>query len=136
MSDIAAIAIGLQERLATTGIRAYDVWPDQVQPPAALVDGPTDWQYLSMGCDNAIYVFDLVIVVPMSAGSIAEGQRRLRPYLSHTGEASIFLALEGDKRLGGAAQTLIVREGVQLLGDFVVNDVPLMGAIMTVAVYS
>ena len=116
-------------------LTAWDVWPDVVSPPAVLVMGPTDIEELSLGCNTAIYTFDLVLVVPMNAG-LAEGQRRVRPYLARTGEQSMFLALEGDKTLGGACQTLIVREGVQLLGEFVVNDTSLFGAILNVAVYS
>lgn len=116
-------------------LTAWDVWPDVVSPPAVLVMGPTDIEELSLGCNTAIYTFDLVLVVPMNAG-LAEGQRRVRPYLARTGEQSMFLALEGDKTLGGACQTIIVREGVQLLGEFVVNDTSLFGAILNVAVYS
>ena len=112
-----------------------DVWPDQISPPAVLVMGPTDIQDLSIGCNNAIYTFDLVLVVPMNAG-LGEAQRRVRPYLARTGEQSMFLALEGDKTLGGSCQTLIVQGGVQLIGEFAVNDVSLFGAILNVSVYS
>ena len=136
MSDVDAIALGLQERLNTVpGFAGYDVWPDTVNPPAGLVMGPTHIQDLSLGCNSAIYSFDVVIVVPMSAG-LAEAQRRVRPYLARTGDQSVFLALEGDKTLGGACQTLIVDSGVQLLGDFNVGDIALFGAMLTVSVYS
>jgi hypothetical protein len=98
---------GLKTRLETiTGLRAYDLIPDTVTPPAAVV-GQLDFTFdidNARGLDQA-QVDVLVIVQRFSERS---GQNLLDLYLSGSGSSSIKAAIEGDRTLGGVVNTLRV----------------------------
>ena len=98
---------GLKTRLETiTGLRAYDLIPDTVTPPAAVV-GQLDFTFdidNARGLDQA-QVDVLVIVQRFSERS---GQNLLDQYLSGSGASSIKAAIEGDRTLGGVVNTLRV----------------------------
>ena len=98
---------GLKTRLLTiSGLRAYDLIPDTVTPPAAVV-GQLDFTFdidNARGLDQA-QVDVLVIVQRFSERS---GQDLLDSYLSGSGATSIKAAIESDRTLGGAVNTLRV----------------------------
>jgi hypothetical protein len=98
---------GLKTRLQTiSGLRAYDLIPDTVTPPAAVV-GQLDFTFdidNARGLDQA-QVDVLVIVQRFSERS---GQDLLDTYLSGSGATSIKAAIEGDRTLGGTVNTLRV----------------------------
>jgi hypothetical protein len=98
---------GLKTRLQTiSGLRAYDLIPDTVTPPAAVV-GQLDFTFdidNARGLDQA-QVDVLVIVQRFSERS---GQDLLDAYLAGSGVGSIKAAIEGDRTLGGAVNTLRV----------------------------
>jgi len=98
---------GLKTRLLTiSGLRAYDLIPDTVTPPAAVV-GQLDFTFdidNARGLDQA-QVDVLVIVQRFSERS---GQDLLDTYLAGSGASSIKTAIEGDRTLGGAVNTLRV----------------------------
>jgi hypothetical protein len=98
---------GLKTRLQTIkGLRAYDLIPDTVTPPAAVV-GQLDFTFdidNARGLDQA-QVDVLVIVQRFSERS---GQNLLDSYLSGSGSTSIKAAIEGDRTLGGVVNTLRV----------------------------
>jgi hypothetical protein len=98
---------GLKTRLLTiSGLRAYDLIPDTVTPPAAVV-GQLDFTFdidNARGLDQA-QVDVLVIVQRFSERS---GQDLLDTYLSGSGATSIKAAIEGDRTLGGTVNTLRV----------------------------
>jgi hypothetical protein len=98
---------GLKTRLETiSGLRAYDLIPDTVTPPAAVV-GQLDFTFdidNARGLDQA-QVDVLVIVQRFSERS---GQNLLDLYLSGSGASSIKAAIEGDRTLGGVVNTLRV----------------------------
>jgi hypothetical protein len=98
---------GLKTRLETiTGLRAYDLIPDTVTPPAAVV-GQLDFTFdidNARGLDQA-QVDVLVIVQRFSERS---GQNLLDLYLAGSGASSIKAAIEGDRTLGGVVNTLRV----------------------------
>jgi hypothetical protein len=98
---------GLKTRLQTiSGLRAYDLIPDTVVPPAAVV-GQLDFTFdidNARGLDQA-QVDVLVIVQRFSERT---GQDKLDAYLAGSGASSIKAAIEGDKTLGGAVNTLRV----------------------------
>ena len=104
--NISTVRDGLKTRLQTiTGLRAYDVIPDKVTPPCAIV-GQLDFTFdidNARGLDQAscdIYV----IVQRLDARS---GQNKLDECLG-SGSKSIKSAIEGDRTLGGAVNTLRV----------------------------
>jgi hypothetical protein len=92
--------------LTISGLRAYDLIPDTVTPPAAVV-GQLDFTFdidNARGLDQA-QVDVLVIVQRFSERS---GQDLLDTYLSGSGATSIKAAIEGDRTLGGTVNTLRV----------------------------
>jgi hypothetical protein len=117
--NVSNVRDGLKTRLATiSGLRVWDVIPDQVTPPGAVI-GQLDFTF---DIDNARGV-DLanvdvyVIVQRMDARS---GQNKLDGYLAGSGASSIKAAIEGDRTLGGTVNTLRVTRaeaGTYLQGD-------------------
>lgn len=104
--NVSSVRDGLKTRLQTiTGLRVYDVIPDKVTPPCAIV-GQLDFTYdidNARGLDQAsldVYV----IVQRLDARS---GQNKLDEYLG-SGSKSIKSAIEGDRTLGGVVNTLRV----------------------------
>jgi hypothetical protein len=97
----------LKTRLQTiSGLRAYDLIPDTIVPPAAVV-GQLDFTFdidNARGLDQA-QVDVLVIVQRFSERS---GQDKLDTYLAGSGSGSIKAALEGDRTLSGTVQALRV----------------------------
>jgi hypothetical protein len=103
---VSSVRDGIKTRLQTiTGLRAYDVIPDKVTPPCAIV-GQLDFTFdidNARGLDQAsldVYV----IVQRLDARS---GQNKLDEYLG-SGASSIKTAIEGDRTLGGTVNTLRV----------------------------
>jgi len=98
---------GLKTRLQTiTGLRAYDLIPDTVVPPCAVV-GQLDFTFdidNARGLDQA--QVDVLVIVQRS--SERAGQDKLDAYLAGTGASSIKTAIEGDRTLGGTVNTLRV----------------------------
>ena len=98
---------GLKTRLETiSGLRVYDLIPDTVTPPAAVV-GQLDFTFdidNARGLDQA-QVDVLVIVQRFSERT---GQDKLDAYLAGSGASSIKAAIEGDRTLAGAVNTLRV----------------------------
>jgi hypothetical protein len=104
--NVSSVRDGIKTRLQTiTGLRAYDVIPDKVTPPCAIV-GQLDFTFdidNARGLDQAsldVYV----IVQRLDARS---GQNKLDEYLG-SGSSSIKSAIEGDRTLGGTVNTLRV----------------------------
>ena len=98
---------GLKTRLQTiTGLRVYDLIPEPVTPPCAVV-GQLD---LTFDIDNArgLDQANVDIYVIVQRFSERAGQDKLDGYLAGTGATSIKAAIEGDRTLGGACQTLRV----------------------------
>jgi hypothetical protein len=118
--NVSNVRDGLKTRLATiSGLRVWDVIPDQVTPPGAVI-GQLDFTF---DIDNARGV-DLanvdvyVIVQRMDARS---GQNKLDGYLAGSGASSIKAAIEGDRTLGGTVNTLRVTRAEA--GTYVQGDV-------------
>lgn len=110
---------GLKTRLQTiTGLRAYDLIPDTVVPPCAVV-GQLDFTFdidNQRGLDQAS-VDVYVIVQRISERS---GQDKLDNFLAGSGNGSIKTALESDRSLGGLVDTLRVisaESGTYTSGD-------------------
>lgn len=102
-----AVRDGLVTRLQTiAGLRCYDTLPDAVTPPCAVI-GNLD---LTFDIDNArgLDQANLDILVIVQRMSERAGQNKLDAFLAGTGAGSIKTAIEGDRTLGGAVQTLRV----------------------------
>ncbi|CAB5218977.1 hypothetical protein UFOVP226_15 [uncultured Caudovirales phage] len=95
---------GLKTRLATiTGLRTYDIVPDGIAPPAAVVG------LLSLDFDMSMQRYldhgDIEILIIVGRMSERAAQDKLDSYLSGSGTSSIKAAIEGDTTLGGSVQT-------------------------------
>ena len=110
---------GLKTRLQTiTGLRVYDLIPDTVSPPAAVV-GQLDFTFdinNARGLDQANC--DVLVIVQRLSERVA--QDKLDAFLAGSGAGSIKAAIEGDRTLGGAVNTLRVisaESGTYTSGD-------------------
>lgn len=98
---------GLKTQLqAIEGLRVYDLIPDVVTPPCAIV-GQLDFTFdinNARGLDQA--QCDVFVIVQRF--SERAGQDKLDAYLSGSGTSSIKAAIESDRTLAGAVDTLRV----------------------------
>jgi hypothetical protein len=104
-----AVRAGLSTALdAIAGLRTFDNVPDSLSPPAAVVE-PVEVTFdLAMQRGLDMYrAYVLVIVGRMSERSASD---RLDAYLAGSGASSIKAAIEADKTLGGACDSLQVTE--------------------------
>lgn len=112
------VRAGLKTRLATiTGLRVWDVIPDQVTPPGAVV-GQLDFTF---DIDNArgLDIANVDVYVIVQRFDARSSQNKLDDYLG-SGAKSIKTAIEADRTLGGAVNTLRVTRaeaGTYLQGD-------------------
>lgn len=134
MATVTELRTGLATRLATiSGLRTSATIPDQINPPIAVVsiDAIVYDEAFSRGLDE--YQFTVTLFV----GRVAErsAQNSLDAYLAPTGAGSVKTAIEGDRSLGGKAQTLRVTD---MLGvsPTTVGDVSYLTAQFAVTVYA
>ena len=93
MAELAEVRDGLKTRLATiTGLRAHDVWPDQVNTPAAMVRPISDpIQETLSGIQS--WRFEIVLIGYPAQQGMARGQETLDGYLAASGSQSVAAAL-------------------------------------------
>lgn len=109
MASLSALRTGVQTRLQTiSGLRCYDVLPDQPQTPAAMVALKPPVRYdQSMG-GTAIWTLHVVLLV--SRWDATRAQRQIDPYIDTDGALSVKAAIEGDRTLGGACSDISVQQ--------------------------
>ena len=107
MTNINGVRDALKANLQTiTGLRVYDLIPDVVVPPCAIV-GQLDFTFdidNARGLDQA----SVDIFVLVQRFSERTGQDKLDLLLAGSGSGSIKTALESDRTLGGLVDTLRV----------------------------
>lgn len=98
---------GLKKNLQEIdGLRVYDLVPDNPQPPSAII-GQLDLVFdlnNARGLDQA----NIDVLVIVQRFSERTGQDKLDKYLSGSGDYSIKAAIEADRTLDGAVDTLRV----------------------------
>lgn len=101
------VRTGLATALDTiAGLRCFDYVPDSVSPPAAIVE-PLEINYdEAMG--NGLTQYHAFILIVVGRMSDRSSQDRIDAYITTTGATSVKAALETDRTLGGACQTLTV----------------------------
>lgn len=111
---------GLKANLeAIRGLRVKDLMPDIVTPPLAIV-GQLDFTFdlnNARGLDQAN--LDVFLVVQRFSERTA--QQNLDKYLSGSGPYSVKEAIESDRTLGGACDTLRVTSAES--GTYTSNDI-------------
>ena len=133
MADLAAIIDGLTDNLGTIDkLRVQPEILDTVPIPCAIVGPPTSVTYdevMARGADH--YTFTVRVLVARASERAA--QRALFGYTAGTGAKSIKAAIESDKTLGGAADTVRVTSAGNL-GVYGYGDADYLGAEFTVEV--
>jgi hypothetical protein len=107
MTDINGVRDALKNNLQTiTNLRVYDLIPDIVTPPCAVV-GQLDFTF---DIDNARGLDQASVDVYVIVQRISErtGQDKLDNFLAGSGNGSIKTAIESDRSLGGLVDTLRV----------------------------
>jgi len=134
MADIQAMREGLAANLATIPrLRTEENMLDSVNPPVAVV------QLESVTYDTAFrngmdtYNFNILVIVSRGADRIALAD--LNEYASPTGDRSIKRAIESDRSLGSAAQTLRV-ETLSNIGSLQLDNQEYYAAEFSVVVYA
>ena len=133
MADLAAIIDGLTDNLGTIDkLRVQPEILDTVPIPCAIVGPPTSVTYdevMARGAD--LYTFTVRVLVARASERAA--QRALFGYTAGTGAKSIKAAIESEKTLGGAADTVRVTSAGNL-GVYGYGDADYLGAEFTVEV--
>lgn len=125
MADLGTIRTNLATRVATiSGLRASAYLPEQVSPPMALIGGPTSARRLAIGSSKRRWSIPIRVLV--SSASNRAGQNALDDYLV-LGTTSIDDAIDGDKTLGGAVDTCIVRDSCSGYGVYEHNGMQFWG---------
>ena len=116
---ISDIREGIKTNLSSIdGLRCYDLVPDVIVPPCVVV-GQLDFTFdlnNGRGLDQA----NLDVFVIVQRFSERTGQDKLDKYLAGSGDSSIKAAIESDRTLGGACNTLRVtsaESGTYQTGD-------------------
>ena len=133
-ATVSQVADGLKARLATiSGLRTYSYQPEQLNPPVGFCMVDTVRYHGAFGGGNVEMDWTVAIIVGRYLDRVAHAQ--LDGYLSYSGATSLRAAIEGDKTLGGVAQTLIVPSGTQVT-SVTVADADFLQVSCTVTVYA
>lgn len=125
VDEVTNICEGFKARMATIpGLHPYASPPDNLNFPAAYVDGPLPGtSYERVFCPSASYLFHTIVAVSVADG-LGTGSALVKPYLARTGTKSIVNAVLGDATLGGACQTVLVRNVIEDSAVRDINDSP------------
>jgi hypothetical protein len=116
VASVSAIRDGLKTRLATVpGLRAHDVVPDVMNPPAAIVQLEDISFDATMGRGSDRLTFTVTLFVSNAWNRTA--QDNLDAYLAGEGASSIKAAIEADETLASVVSFAWVM-GVRNYGDF------------------
>jgi len=135
MGTLTEIRDGLKTRLVTiTGLNAHARWPDQINAPAALVQATTG-TYDEDFEEGLIYRFAVILCAAAAQRGFDSAQSNIDQYIVPTGSKSIKAAIEGDKTLGGKADSVRVT-GYRDYGILEVNAVQYWGVAFDLEVYA
>jgi hypothetical protein len=116
---ISDVREGIKKNLSSIdSLRTYDQVPDVIVPPCVVV-GQLDFTFdlnNARGLDQA----NLDVFVIVQRFSERTGQDKLDKYLAGSGDSSIKAAIESDRTLGGACDTLRItsaESGTYQVGD-------------------
>lgn len=110
MASLSSIRDGLATNLATiSGLRTHATFPADISPPAAAVV-PASPAILREAMARGVMRYRFKVTLVVSRASDRAGQDRLDAYLASTGADSVWVAIESDRTLGGAAHDTHVVE--------------------------
>ena len=112
-ATVSQVADGLKARLATvTGLRTFSYQPEQVNPPVALPVLESIDYHKAFGGGNVQMRFTIIVIVGRYLDRVAHAN--LDGFLSYDGATSLRVAIEGDRTLGGVAQTLVMDSSLSI----------------------
>jgi hypothetical protein len=119
--NIAAIRAALAAALSDLfSGRVYTEPPDQIVPPAAVIDGPEPIQY-GETFEGTTHHLTFTVRVLVSRNVPRAAQSVLDDYMGD-GSGSVYTALETDQNLGGTVVSALVSTA-QNVGSITVNDI-------------
>lgn len=134
MATVTQLRTGLATRLGTiSGLRAAAFMPDRISVPQAIV-GEVEIDF-DKTFGNQVDEYTFKVRVYASRATDRAGQKALDGYIVAAGASSIKAAIEGDRTLGGVAETLRV-ESVTGYGVYEVGDALYLGAEFDVTVHA
>lgn len=134
MGSMIEIRSGLATRLGTiSGLRTSSTMPDQVNPPVAIV-APVGVDY-DLNAGNGLTRYNFLITVLVARADGRSAQNQIDSYIAPTGATSIKAAIEGDRTLGGKAQTCRVT-GVNNYALIDTLEIPFLSVDFVVEVYA
>jgi hypothetical protein len=134
VTTLSTIRTGLATNLATiTGLSTAAVMPDAITPPVAIVvpEGITFDSAMARGLDE--YSFTIMVIV--GRADARTSQSLMDTYCNPTGASSVKTALQIDRTLSGAAQSLRVTE-MRSYSSLTAGDVTYLAAEFAVTVYA
>lgn len=134
MTAISTIRTGLATNLATiSGLRTSATMPDAINPPIAIVmpDNISFDSAMARGLDE--YAFTVLVIV--GRADARTSQNKVDDFCNPTGAGSVKTAIESDRSLGGAAQSLRVT-AMRNYTSITAGDVVYLAAEFAVTVYA
>lgn len=133
-ATVSQVTTGLKNRLATiSGLRAFDYQPEQLNPPVAFPVIESVEYHAAMGGGDVQMRFNVFVIVGRYLDRVAHAN--LDGFLSYSGATSLRAALEGDRTLGGVAQTLIV-DSATSISSLTVADADFLQVACSVVVHA
>lgn len=108
MATPTTIRTALQTRLRTIeGLHVYSRWPNQLNPPCAILDIESGESNQTMGRgDFSKWNITVEVIQPL-AGGWENAADRMDKLLATSSTGGVFGALAGDRTLGGVGNVLI-----------------------------
>lgn len=112
-ATVSQVADGLKARLATiSGLRTFSYQPEQVNPPVAFPVLESIDYHKAFGGGDVRMQFTIIVIVGRYLDRVAHAN--LDGFLSFDGATSLRAAIEGDRTLGGVAQTLVMDSSLSI----------------------
>lgn len=112
-ATVSQVANGLKARLATiSGLRTFSFQPEQVNPPVAFPVLESIDYHKAFGGGDVRMSFTIIVIVGRYVDRVAHAN--LDGFLSFDGATSLRAAIEGDRTLGGVAQTLVMDSSLSI----------------------
>jgi hypothetical protein len=112
-ATVSQVAEGIKTRLATvSGLRTFSYQPEQVNPPVAFPVVESVEFHGAFGGGDVRMRFGVFVIVGRYLDRVAHAN--LDGFLSYSGETSLRAAIEGDRTLGGVANTLVLENGLSV----------------------
>lgn len=133
-ATVSQVADGLKARLATvTGLRTFSYQPEQVNPPVAFPVLESIEYHKAFGGGDVQMRWTVIVIVGRYLDRVAHAN--LDGYLSYDGATSLRAAVEGDRTLGGVAQTLILDSSISI-GSLAIAEAEYLQVTFSVLVHA